>query len=275
VTYSSYDALGDLLTETQPGSITITRVYDKAGRLQKLTSQSQVYVRNCYDGTAVTCIDSVAGFAGGTKPKGRLTRRYGYNPASTPAATVREDFTYSNTAGRLSSKATVFSNGLTLSATQNWSYNTLGLLSGYSHAKQPSGSVLYETVYSYGLPTQLKQDGTLQVAPSISYNPSGGVSSWTAANGVVTTITPDSSLMPRPSRIQTAGAVPSASNFDSGVYSYDGAGNITAIGLDTFAYDGRSRLTLTTYDLPPKCGPVNMTLLRPSDPPPITRPAVS
>jgi hypothetical protein len=67
---------------------------------------------------------------------------------------------------------------------------------------------------------------------------------------VVTTITQDPSLLPRPSRIQASGSNPSAAggDFDSGLYQYDGAGNIVAIGSDNFAYDLRSRLTAASYE---------------------------
>ena len=57
-------------------------------------------------------------------------------------------------------------------------------------------------------------------------------------HAVTTTISPDGSL-PRPSRIQTSGA---STNFDSGAYGYDGAGNIRTVGSDTFTYDSLSRL---------------------------------
>lgn len=247
VTYSSYDALGDVLTEADPGPLMVSRVYDAAARLQKVTASGLVYVRNCYDGTSVACIDGVAGFAGGTNPKGRLTRRYGYNPSSTPAATITEDFTYSNAAGRLSSQTTAFSNGLTFSATQSWGYNSLGLLSSYSHAKQPTGTVLYETDYFQGFPVTIRQDGTSTLISTVTYQPTGAVASWNAANGVLTTIDQDLSLMARPREIKVTKNPGPVTLFDSGIYTYDGAGNIAAIGNDNFGYDPRSRITEANY----------------------------
>ena len=55
--------------------------------------------------------------------------------------------------------------------------------------------------------------------------------------------------MPRTAQIRTSGAVATAAggNFDSGVFRYDGAGNVVAMGSDAFAYDARSRLTSASY----------------------------
>src|SRR5262249_26775370 len=50
-------------------------------------------------------------------------------------------------------------------------------------------------------------------------------------------------LLPRPTSIGTSGA---SSNFATGAYSYDGAGNIMAMGPDAFSYDSRSRLVSAT-----------------------------
>ena len=248
VTYGPYDALGDALTELEPGSLTITRVFDAAGRLQKVTSASLVYVRNCYDGTGVTCIDGITNSSGGNFPKGKVSRRYSYNPASSPAGTLQEDFTYSNTAGRLSGKTLAFGGGLTLSASQGWLYNSLGLVSSRTHPIPPptGGTFSVDTTYSAGLPTQVK-NGASNVATNIGYDPSGGLATWTAANGVVTAVTQDTSLLPRPRQIKTTGAIPTASNLDTGIYAYDGAGNLLSIGADQFTYDGRSRLSTTSY----------------------------
>jgi hypothetical protein len=58
---------------------------------------------------------------------------------------------------------------------------------------------------------------------------------------MTTTISQDASGIPRPARILS-----SVSGFDTGPYSYDGAGNILAMGADVFGYDSRSRLTSST-----------------------------
>jgi YD repeat-containing protein len=49
--------------------------------------------------------------------------------------------------------------------------------------------------------------------------------------------------MARPSRFRTTNT---GANWDSGAYGYDGAGNITAIGLDSYYYDKVGRILYGT-----------------------------
>lgn len=218
-----------------------TFAYDAAGRLTREIAAGVSYVTNCYDG-ATTCADGNSGFAGGTYKLGRLTRRYGFNPRSPRQPRVTEDFTYDLSIGPgLSKKTTTFTNAphATMPAiNETWTYNALGLVDTYGlpfAGTTPNVSAALQ--YKSGLPSKLTS-GTQTVVESAEYNPSAALSKWTAGsqNNVVTTIYQDTSLMPRPRQITTTG-------FDSGIYSYDGAGNITAIGADSFNYDARSRVT--------------------------------
>ena len=52
--------------------------------------------------------------------------------------------------------------------------------------------------------------------------------------------------MPMPYQITTIGAIPSGSNFSSGIYAFDGAGDVKSIGSDYFLYDKMGRLTEST-----------------------------
>src|SRR5262249_17442539 len=88
---------------------------------------------------------------------------------------------------------------------------------------------------------------------SVAYQPSGALFSYRTGLGVgadVMTTIEQSGALPRPFRITTSGASP---NFSTGVYSYDGVGNIKGIGpdssgyTDSFSYDGRSRLLSASY----------------------------
>ena len=254
--YSNWGSLGNLLGR-KDGSPTITRSYqyDAAGRLlceitgtfgsnNCGTAGLTLWSRNFYDGN---------GFAGGTFPLGKLTQRLGYNRVLSPTATVTENFTYSNNAGRLSQLATSTVNGATShSATQSWTYDALGLVKTHNHPRS-SGTFTVTNTRSLGYITSITAGtGPQHIVNAATYNPSGGLASWTAGNGpsggngVVTTITQDSSLLPRPSRVQTSGAT--GGSFDSGLYHYDGAGNIAAMGDgDLFGYDLRSRLTSASY----------------------------
>ncbi len=228
-----YDAAGRELCEIS-GTFGTGQVCDTAGL--------NLYVRNFYDGD---------GFAGGLYASGKLTQRVGYNRILSPTATVTEQFTYSNAAGRLSQEKTSTVNGsASSSATQSWTYDVLGLVKTHNHPRT-SGAFTVTNSRSRGYVTGITAGtGPQTVVSSASYSPSGSLAAWTAGNTVVTTVTQDSSLLPRPSRIKTTGAIetpPTLMNFDSGLYHYDGAGNIAAIGADLFGHDLRSRLTSANY----------------------------
>ncbi len=249
VTYDSYGSLGNVLSQTEPGSLFVSKTYDFAGRLTGIVSGGQRYVTNCYDGQ--TCVDGRPGYSGGARPLGRLTRRIGFNPQSpsTPAAT--DDLDYSDAAGRLSSQTTTITGGTSLSATQQWRYNGLGLLAHHNHPR-PVGAPLFavSTDYDAGLPVTEYVNGIPMVSGA-AYQASGALASYTTGIGighdVTTTISQDSaSLLPRPSRIWATPKGASSPAFDTLGYTYDGAGNITAMGPDSFGYDPRSRLTSAT-----------------------------
>ncbi len=59
------------------------------------------------------------------------------------------------------------------------------------------------------------------------------------ANDVTTTLSQDGStnLIPRPKRIQSLRG--GQSLFDTGTFTYDGAGNVLSVGSDTFSYPRR------------------------------------
>jgi RHS repeat-associated protein len=70
------------------------------------------------------------------------------------------------------------------------------------------------------------------------------------ANGVTETIARDPDWMARPASISTSG-VDGGANWSSGTYSYDGSGNVEAIGNDRFRYDKVSRLLESRMRLVP------------------------
>lgn len=254
VSYTSIGSLGNVRAETQPGSVVFSRTFDFAGRLTREDIPSGTkYVVNCYDGGA-TCTDSSAGFAGGFYPGGKLTRRYGYNfismagPVSAPV--VDEQFTYSDSGGRLSQLATTVGTGdLNATTTQSWTYNTLGLVGTHNNPRV-AGSFPVVTTYTNGLPTQVSGNGT-NVATAITYNPAAGLASWTSGSSptVTTTITPHTSLLPRPGQIKALRGATTL--FDTGTYSYDSAGNILSENNATyggsFTYDAGSRILSANY----------------------------
>jgi len=249
VTYDSYGSLGNLIQKTE-GGVVSSIAYDAAGRagcqidgawapgadLSTVCSSGvyPFYSKNSYDG---------AGFAGGTYPGGRLTQRIGYNPGKPSAVT--EQFTYSDPTGRLSSKNLLVDTTPqgTINVSESWTYNLLGLIASHTHPYRAGTDAAVTSTYTFssGMPTGLTAGGQNRVS-GVAYSPAAAVTSWTAGNGMTTTTSLDASgIIPRPSRIYS-----SVSGFDTGQYSYDGAGNILAMGSDTFGYDNRSRLTSST-----------------------------
>jgi RHS repeat-associated protein len=61
-------------------------------------------------------------------------------------------------------------------------------------------------------------------------------------NGVRDVLTLDANVPSRPSRIHTENVDPGSDNFDSGLMSYDGAGNLKAVGGSFYAYDEAGRV---------------------------------
>ena len=76
-------------------------------------------------------------------------------------------------------------------------------------------------------------------AGSISYYPNTMVNQVAHANGVTDTYGKDPNDMARPASISTSGA---ATNWITGTYQYDGAGDVWKIGTDTYLYDLVTRL---------------------------------
>lgn len=244
VYYDSIGSLGNVLSEKQPDGLVISRTYDFASRLaEEDAPPGTKYLVNCYDGAA-TCVDGSAGFAGGSYPGGKPTRRYGYNWIPTIGPIVDEQFSYSDGGGRLSQLTTAVGNGdLSSSTTQSWTYTNLGLVGTHNHPRS-SGSFPVTYSYANALPSTISGSSTSLVTAA-SYNPAAGIASWTSnasPTPVVTTITQDSTMLPRPSQITAKKGA--AVLMDTGTYGYDGAGNILSMGSgDTFQYDNRSRIT--------------------------------
>ena len=254
VSYTSIGGLGNVRTETQPDGLSIRRTFDFAGRLAQVEAPAGTrYLVNCWDGAA-TCADGSPGFAGGAHPKGRLTRRYGYNWIPTVGPVVDEQFTYGDGGGRLSQLQTAVGSGdlggSGQATTQSWVYGNLGLVATHNHP-QISGSFPVVTTYTNGLPTAVTGNGASLVTAA-TYNPAAGLASWTSntsPTAVVTTITQDGTMLPRPSQISSKKGA--ATLFSTGVYAYDGAGNVLSesdpAGGGVFTYDTRSRILSATY----------------------------
>jgi len=254
VSYTSIGGLGNVRAETQPDGLSIRRTFDFAGRLAEVEAPAGTkYLVNCWDGAAA-CVDGSAGFGGGSYPKGKLTRRYGYNWIPTVGPVVDEQFTYGDAGGRLSQLQTAVGTGdlggPSQATTQSWTYSGLGLVATHNHP-QVSGAFPVVTTYTNGLPTAVSGNDASLVSAA-TYNPAGGLASWTSntsPTAVVTTITQDATMLPRPSQITAKRGATTL--FSTGSYTYDGAGNVLSesdpAGGGVFTYDSRSRILSANY----------------------------
>jgi YD repeat-containing protein len=250
----TYDALGNPTSKTH-GGVTYTMTYDQAGRLKIASADAHptgtTYLMNCYDGTGNPCPDGTTANSngGGSIFKGRLTKTVATNYIPTIASQVTHDYQYFASSGRVAADVTKIGNGdLSSTFTQSWTYSTLGQVATHNHPRA-SGTWQEVNSYSSGFPTKIVANGQT-VAQNVTFNPASGISSWKAGNNVTTTIAQDSSFLPRPSSIATSGST--GGSFSSGAYAYDGAGNITGIGPDSFTYDARSRLKTATLSGQPQ-----------------------
>jgi RHS repeat-associated protein len=248
VAYEVIGSLGNVRQEKRPGNLTVTRSFDFAGRVTREDAGGAKYAVHCYDG-ADPCADGSPNLAG-PNSAGKLTRRYGYNHLPTIGPIVDEAFEYAGPGGRMSRLTTAAGNGgLAASASQTWSYDSLGLPSGHAHPRV-SGAPAFSASFGYtnGLPTTASAGGQA-VVTAAAYGPSLALTSWTAGNSgtpVVTSVAPDASLLPRPANISNA-------LWSSGLYTYDGAGDILKMGTsDSFTYDSRARLMSATFGSTPR-----------------------
>jgi RHS repeat-associated protein len=240
VTYGRYDALGDVLTQGfSPSGLTVNRVYDPAGRLTSVASNeigSPTYLSNFYDQNPAFNFSL-----------GKLTTRIATNVGVAGSPTVSEVFVYSGLGGRLSSQSTA-AGGLT--TYQSWFHNSLGLVAHHYHPRPSGASFVVSTRYSAGLPVTEYVNG-IPIVTSVNYQASGALGGYTTGiftnMRTVTSITPDTSGLPRPREIAARPESTFTNLFDTGTYAYDGAGNILSMmrsgsDLDSFSYDPRSRL---------------------------------
>jgi hypothetical protein len=95
--------------------------------------------------------------------------------------------------------------------------------------------------FTYGLLTGVS-DGSTTYASSISYHPNGLIDTVTHGNGTKVVHGKDVNDMARPASITLQRVSGGTVLWQTGAYAYDGAGNVKAMGADTFTYDRVSRL---------------------------------
>jgi RHS repeat-associated protein len=260
--YTDYDALGKALRKVDGSGNITTSTYDPAGRLVTVASQlyqapgapvppSIILERNTYDESGR-----------GIYSAGKLTTTDSYDASGIWVHTRNSYFDEPNIVGRLSKEENLFAGWPTgVVAPFLYGYNQFGLMSRIDYPEGPSGAkgaFAVQYTYQNGVPVTVQK---ICKAPetcsptdivSLKYNPAGGVSMVTTMPGIsapaVTQITPD--MRNRPAEIQigqwNGSAVQTSGFYDSGLYVYDGAGNIAQIGPNRYGYDALSRLVSAT-----------------------------
>jgi|CXWL01.1.fsa_nt_gi RHS repeat-associated protein len=248
VAYSRFDALGNPGRRVEAG-ITFDTTFDALGRPAKLEELRPDSTRRPWREWSYGL-----GQTSANRSAAKVVTATRHNWIVPPWGSTEVDLivtqtsTYGGRSGRISAQSTTINSG-GQSYAQTFTWNELGLLQsetypvcGHATCTGSAGTTAPRTVsyvYTWGQLTNVSGWAT------IGYHPNGLVSRVSHGNGVVDTITNDLDEMARPLRIETTGA---SSNFKSGDYQYDSAGNIVKIGTDWYLYDARSRLVSSRVD---------------------------
>jgi RHS repeat-associated protein len=266
VTWSNYDARGHAGRKAD-GPNDLTFVYDSAERLTLVreTGGAQRTLKSfTYASANGNYFDPILGTSCFDNRKGKVTQQSRFNYVTVNGGPfkveLREGLTYCGREGRLSRRSLEnwVNDGLTESFfLPNIAYNALGNITSLDyprciHAACTSPSPRTVTYsYSNGFLTAVGIPGNAGAyASSITYHPNLMISQVVHGNGLTDTYANDPNAMRRPGSI-TVTAPGGAVRWSTGTYSYDGAGNVKAIGTHIFAYDKVSRLKAATLYLEP------------------------
>lgn len=257
VSYFNYDARGHV-TRKVDGPNDLTFSYDKAERLTQVRETGGGFT-GCSMTTVAAgvprCLKEFfysGGNSGTSYSKGKLAeaRRYNYPTIGTAQYTVvvADLYTYGGREGRVSQKET----RLTFQGTtneyfpQSYVYNEFGNVSSLSYPNCAfAACAASPRALSFGY-TNGRLASVSGVINSISYHPSGMVSSIVRANGVTDNWAADPNGMARPAEINAFTANWGMNPFGlwtTGAFQYDGSGNIKKMGNASFVYDSLSRVT--------------------------------
>ena len=233
VTYSSYDARGHT-TRKIDGPSDLTFTFDRAERLTQVKETSGIVLKT---------FQYAAANNGNDLRQGKLWKAIRYNllPGiySAPNVDIEEVYIYAGKDGRVSQRDTKRYGNVWFSQTFTWDELGNPASTGYpSCTRTGCGSIAGRTA-TYGY-TQGFLTSVPGYASSLTYHGNRTLSQVVHTNGVTDVWEADPNKMQRPYRIRTTGSTDT--NFDTNYFAYDGAGNVSAIGSDTYHYDGVSRL---------------------------------
>ncbi|MCG8460041.1 MAG: hypothetical protein MI919_27480, partial [Holophagales bacterium] len=250
-TFSSFDTRGNARQVTTAGRIT-NRTYDDLGRLRALSVA----------GLQVKSFDYfTSGSGNGQLREGvRRTHHLGIHTSTGNPGRfdVKSTFTY-DSAGHRKSRTTIADfqedgspNVVRLGDFhQTWGYDALGNVTDLGYPTCLTGNyctdddldVDYQYSQGYYL-TGMDVAGSSTLGADLAYHESGLVHQVIHQGGGGTDIYGVAGGMSRIASMHLASGTPSA--LDLGAVTYDSAGNIRAIGSESFTYDRHSRLTDAT-----------------------------
>lgn len=224
-------------------------VYDYAGRMTQLFDRAHA-------NRLVTTFayDTAPGFG-----LGKLWKAARFNYIDLPwlagpeeTVKVEQILAYQGLGGAVSQKDTAFTwpDGAD-SFRQNYQYDETGKLSSFTYPRCTTAACTGTTAatastftFNYSLGKLVSIPGWIN---SISYHGDGSWSQIQHSNGVVDHRDRHSQLLSRTGRLWSTGPAQPNPYYDSGLMSYDGAGNIKSMGTDSFAYDSVNRLAAASF----------------------------
>ena len=223
-----YDNLNRIVSKTLPGPISVQYIYDLAGRMKDVTDQN---------GTIHHDFDTAGRQIGVTYPDGK-TVGYAYDPAGNRTRLTYPDgyyVTYSYDA--LNRLTGVFEEGTTPLA--QYDYDPLSRRTSLTYANTTSAS------YSYQIDNDLN---------ALSHQFSGSSASFAythnnIGNRTGQIVNDDRYLFKLPTSMDVGYVSNSLNQYTSvdGVsFSYDGNGNLSSDGVNTYIYDSENRLIAAT-----------------------------
>jgi RHS repeat-associated protein len=168
-----------------------------------------------------------------------------YDPNSpTTNFLSQETYTYGGVGGHVSQRDTLAGivGGYQGTFIQNFTWSDLGVPATVTYPQKagvgPARTVTFDL--TNGWLTRV-HEGTTNYASSISYHANGMVNQVTRPNSTTDTFAKDANDIVRPASVTVRGPL-GLTLWTTGTYTWDGVGNIKAMGSDTFFYDKVSRL---------------------------------
>jgi RHS repeat-associated protein len=254
VLYSDHDVLGNP-RRIRRGGFDLAYTFDPAGRLTEVRERGTTRVWKSWD-------YATGNFQAGQWSNGKLASAVRHNRVLFPGTTseievpVTEDYEYSGVGGRISQVTTTVGVGATEDNTRpvfdyDLVYDPLGNVSSRTYPRCTFNFCSGSSASPLRTVTGTFAEGLLTALPgyasAITYHPNGLVAQVSHTNGVSDVQEKDPTDMARPARLRTSGA---SEGFDTGVYSWDGAGNVTQMGSHRFVYDLLSRVTEGQVEIP-------------------------